>query len=77
MTRIILKTRTNGIMEFFAPAEGGAVRLESPGRSGILGQQICERGSFCGGTLSANAASLEYVARKWYRAYRAKQRKSE
>lgn len=74
MARFTIKTRTNGDMTFFVPNGGGYVRLESEGKHGTLGQQICEGGGFYGNTLSANEQSLESVARRWYRAYRAGQR---
>lgn len=74
MARFTIKTRTNGSMEFFTPDAGGYVRLESAGKSGTMGRQICAGGGFGGSTLTANAASLQSVARRWYRAYRAAQR---
>lgn len=74
MARFTLKTRTNGDMDFFVPDAGGYVRLESSGKPGTLGRQICTGGSFGGNTLSATASTLESVARRWYRAYRAAQR---
>lgn len=74
MARFTIKTRTNGEMEFWCPDNGGYVRLESGGKPGTLGKQICAGGSFSGNTLSADPESLESVARSWYRAYRAAQR---
>lgn len=77
MARFTIKTRTNGNMEFFVPDDGGYVRLESGANHGSLGQQICDGGRLRGSTISANAASLEDTARRWYRSYRAAQRASE
>lgn len=74
MARFTIKTRTNGDMDFFVPDNGGYVRLESAGKAGTLGRQICTGGSFSGNTLTANEKTLESVARRWYRAYRAGQR---
>ena len=77
MARIIIKTRKEGEMSFFCPADGGYVWLESEGRSGTLGQQICEGGEFMGSTLSAREETLGDVARKWLRQRRACERKEE
>lgn len=74
MARFTIKTRTNGDMDFFVPDGGGYVRLESGANHGTLGRQICTGGSFGGNTLMANKQTLEAVARRWYRAYRASQR---
>ena len=74
MARFTIKTRTNGDMDFFVPDAGGYVRLESAGELGTLGKQICAGGGFMGNTLSASEKTLETVARRWYRAYRAAQR---
>lgn len=74
MARFTIKTRTNGDMEFFVPNGGGYVRLESDGRSGTLGRQICYGGGFMGNTIMADEKTLEAQARRWYRAYRAGQR---
>ena len=74
MARFTIKTRTNGDMKFFVPDNGGYVRLESGSNHGTFGRQICSSGSFSGNTLTASVASLESVARGWYRAYRASQR---
>ena len=77
MARIIIKTRKEGEMSFFCPASGGYVWLESEGRPGTLGQQICEGGGFMGSTLSAKEETLGDVARKWLRQRRACERKEE
>ena len=74
MARFTIKTRTNGEMDFFVPDDGGYVRLESFAKTGTLGRQICTGGGFSGNTLTANAKTLESVARRWYRSYRAAQR---
>lgn len=71
MARITINTRDVGQLEFWVSDSGGYVRLESPGRSGTLGQQICEGGGTMGDTLSANAQSLAGVARRWNKQRRA------
>ena len=72
MARFIIKTRINGDMAFFVPdgPHGGYVRLESPGCHGTLGRQICDGGTFRGNTIRATAETLEFTARRWYRAAR-------
>lgn len=74
MARFTIKTRTNGDMDFFVPDAGGYVRLESDGKSGTLGKQICEGGGFMGSTIMADEKTLEAKARRWYRSFRAAQR---
>ena len=72
MARIIIKTRTEGEFTFWCPTGGGYVRLETEGRPGTLGQQICEGGGLMGSTLEATEATLGDVARKWLRQRRAR-----
>lgn len=74
MARFTIRTRTNGNMTFFVPNSGGYVYLESAGRYGTLGKQICEGGGFSGNTITADEQTIEAKARRWYRAYRADQR---
>ena len=57
------------VFEFWAPDNGGYVRLESDGKSGTLGQQICDGGGFSGGTVSATPENFTRVCRSWYRQY--------
>lgn len=78
MARFVLKSRDHGDQSFFVPDNGGYVRLEDPqyGRDGQLGQQICDGGFIFGSTLSANAQTLERVARKWWKQRLAANRKS-
>jgi hypothetical protein len=57
------------VFEFWAPTDGGYVRLETPGKSGTLGQQICDGGRFSGSTVSATPENFVRVCRSWYRAY--------
>jgi hypothetical protein len=71
MARTTINTHNVGPLTFFAPDGGGYVRLESPGKSGTLGQQICEGGDTMGSTLTANASNLGAVARRWLRQRRA------
>jgi hypothetical protein len=65
--RFSINTRDEGKLEFWAPDNGGYIRLESPNNSGTLGQQICDGGRFMGNTLSAGSSleSLARVARAW------------
>ena len=77
MARFTIKTRTNGNMVFFVPDNGGYVRLESDGKSGTLGRQICDGGRFHGSTIMATADTHEAKCRRWYRAFRAAQRAAE
>lgn len=67
MATFTIKTRAHGDKTFFVPDQGGYVRLESGGNHGTLGKQICYGGGFRGNTITADAASLEVVARKWWR----------
>ena len=57
------------VFEFWAPDNGGYVRLESDGKSGTSGQQICDGGCFSGPTVSCSPANFKRVCRSWYRAY--------
>mgnify|MGYP001213148601 CR=1 FL=1 len=77
--RVTINTRNHGQLSFFAPANGGYVRLESEGKPGTLGAQICEGGQFSGSTLSCGASeeSLESVARRWWKQRRACNRKND
>lgn len=70
--RYTIKSRNEGLFEFWAPSNGGYVRLESDGRPGTLGRQICDGGGFMGNTLSCSnrPSDFEAVCKKWYRQYR-------
>lgn len=76
MARIIINTRKEGEMSFWCKADGGYVWLESEGKPGTLGQQICEGGGFRGSTLYAREETLADVARKWLRQRREAERKA-
>lgn len=69
MATFTIKSREHGEKTFFVPDQGGYVRLENGKDHGTLGKQICANGSFRGNTLSADADSLEAVARKWWKQY--------
>ncbi|MBW0278613.1 MULTISPECIES: hypothetical protein [Shewanella] len=71
MANLSIKSRKTGeTFNFWMPLDGGYIRLESQGRSGTLGRQICVGGGFMGNTLSARSeASFEKQCRSWYRAY--------
>lgn len=71
--RYTLKRKSGELLEFWAPSNGGYIRLESPGRPGTLGQQICQGGGFLGSTLTAyTEADLKAQAQKWNRQNKAR-----
>lgn len=54
--------------EFWAPDNGGYVRLEDGANHGTLGTQICYGGGFRGQTVSVDdKAEFERECRAWYR----------
>lgn len=66
--RYTIKPRQGEPLTFWAPDNGGYIRLESNGRSGTLGQQICTGGGFTGSTLSAwNFVELKEIVQQWYK----------
>ena len=71
MATFTINTRKHGQATFFvrdsATDNSGYVYLESDGKSGTLGKQICAGGDFSGEALSATVESLEKVARAWHR----------
>ncbi|HBQ1085877.1 TPA: hypothetical protein L7K09_005375 [Klebsiella pneumoniae] len=77
MNFTIKSRKTGEIFSFYAPDSGGYVHLESPGRPGSTGAQICRGGGFMGSTLYCDASEddLASVARKWYRQYMEERRK--
>lgn len=77
MNFTIKSRKTGEIFSFYAPDSGGYVHLESPGRPGSTGAQICCGGGFMGSTLYCGASEddLASVARKWYRQYMEERRK--
>ena len=77
MNFTIKSRKTGEIFSFYAPDNGGYVHLESPGRPGSTGAQICGGGRFMGSTLYCGASEddLASVARKWYRQYMEERRK--
>lgn len=58
MTTFTINTRNHGAIEFTCPDEGGYVRAN--------GKQIGSRG-YMGNMHTANAETLEKVARKWHK----------
>lgn len=72
--RLIIKSRKAGkTFKFWAPDEGGYIRLEGEGKPGTLGKQICYGGHFMGVCLHANnEAQFLAMAKKWYRHHIAK-----
>lgn len=67
MANFIIKSREYGEISFFMPTDGGYVHLESSGKPGTLGKQICKGGDFMGSTLSATPETFEAVCRRWHR----------
>ena len=72
MATFTINTRDHGQATFFVrdsatDNNSGYVYLESAGRAGTLGKQICAGGDFSGETLTATVESLEKVARAWHR----------
>lgn len=67
--RYTIKNRVLGNFDFFVPDGGGYVRLESEGKPGTLGAQICDHGCITGSTLSATPETMRDVCRRWYRQY--------
>ena len=72
MATFTIDTRGHGNATFFVCDSATAgnqsyVYLESAGRSGTSGKQICAGGDFSGPALSATVESLEKVARAWHR----------
>ena len=74
MTTFTIKSKKHGNKTFFVPDQGGYVRLERGRQHGNLGQQICYGGDFRGNTITADADTLEAVARKWWKQYLANER---
>lgn len=76
-TLTIKSRKTGETFEFWMPISGGYIRLESKGKDGTLGQQICMSGRFTGETLEAIPETFKSVCRRWYRAYMRKQKSYE
>ncbi|RZP88974.1 hypothetical protein [Vibrio vulnificus] len=68
-TLIIKSRKTGQDFEFWMPHDGGYIRLESEGKEGILGRQICKGGGFMGSALIATPETFKSVCRNWYRAH--------
>lgn len=69
MNHVINSRKIKKDFSFFMPSNGGYIWLESPGKPGALGRQICAGGGFMGSTLSATPETFIIVCRRWYRAY--------
>lgn len=72
MATFTINTRDHGQATFFVrdsatAGNSGYVHLESTGKTGTLGKQICVGGDFSGETLTATVESLGKVARAWHR----------
>lgn len=65
--RYTIKPRQGDPLTFWAPDSGGYIRLESNGRSGMLGRRICDRGDFMGALSARSEADLKATVRRWYR----------
>jgi hypothetical protein len=57
------------VFSFWAPDSGGYVRLESDGKIGTLGRQICDGGCFSGDTVRATPENFKSTCRRWYRSH--------
>ncbi len=68
-TLTIKSRKTGEKFEFWMPYSGGYIHLESKGKSGTLGRQICKGGGFTGSTLYATPESFKDICRSWYRAH--------
>lgn len=71
MANLSIKSRKTGeTFNFWMNGSNGYIYLDTQGRCGTYGSQICEGGGFRGNTLSASSeASFEKQCRSWYRAY--------
>lgn len=70
MNLTIKSRKLNRTFEFWAPPNGGYIRLESDDRPGTLGQQICAGGDFMGNAISCQTEDdFKKECRAWYRAY--------
>lgn len=72
MATVTINTRAHGPATFFVrdsatAGNSGHVYLESAGKPGTLGKQICAGGDFSGATLAATVDTLEKVVRAWHR----------
>ena len=72
MNEFTISSKVHGKVTFSVPSAKrgyGYVYVDLNGGHGTLGDQICNRGSLIGSTVSCSPESLETVARSWYRAY--------
>jgi hypothetical protein len=63
--RITIKSKAQIEYSFWAPDNGGYVRLEGKNAPGTVGQQICRGGGFSGSTISCTPDNFRAVCRKW------------
>jgi len=61
----------NETFDFWAPDNGGYVRLEKGHNIGTLGHQICHEGRLSGSTVSCAGSQDEFerICRNWYRSH--------
>lgn len=71
MTNFTINSREFGKISFFMPSDGGHVFLESKGKPGTLGQQICRGGRCSGSTIRATPETFEAICRAWHRKHMA------
>jgi len=74
MTTFTIKSRKHDkTFNFWMNGEQGYIHLESKGRPGQLGRQICKGGEFGGSTLYADSED-EFLrkCREWYRNHKKK-----
>lgn len=62
-----INSRDHGAISFWMSGDAGYVFLESEGKPGSLGSQICRGGGFSGSTITANAENFERICRNWWR----------
>lgn len=64
-----ITSRSAGMFSFWMSDGGGYIFLESEGKPGTLGDQICKGGYFTGSCLSATPETFEKVCHSWYRSW--------
>jgi hypothetical protein len=65
----ITSRKTGEIFKFWMSVEGGYIFRTYAEIPGCLGDQICDGGSFTGGTITATPATFKKKCKNWYRAH--------
>lgn len=64
----IKSTKLGKTLTFFMSSDGGYIFVDTNGKEGTLGEQICSNGmTNCGSCLSATEETFEKVCRNWLR----------